>query len=63
MRAYVYVVSVFCLALVACNGGGSPGPVDGNDGGPASAELDPTALKLETPPTDGRLPADLLPPT
>lgn len=53
------IISVLCTALVSCGGGGSSGTTPVN---PASDPLDPTGLSLETPPSNGQLPADLLPP-
>jgi len=52
-------VTALCLLVTACGGASDDNPVSSDQSG---NELNPTALAVETPPTNGRLPADLLPP-
>lgn len=61
-------IAALCLSLAACGGdsGGDSSPSSNTpDNSNSGARLDlnpPTALTLDTPPTTGKLPADLLPP-
>ena len=54
MKRFLPII-VFCMFIVAC--GSSK-----DDAGSSGTGLDPTAMKLDSPPTDGNLPAELLPP-
>jgi hypothetical protein len=49
----------FCLVLVACSSNN-----DSDSGDQPGDELNPTSMTLEfvTPPTNGKLPPDLMPP-
>lgn len=49
-----------CLFLSACGGGGGGSSSSTPPG--VTDPLNPTAITLETPPTNGQLPAELLPP-
>ena len=52
------LLAVCCLSLFACGGGGTSSTAV-----PAGDPLNPTLMTLEQPPTNGQLPAELLPPT
>jgi hypothetical protein len=55
-------IAALCLLAAACSNssddGEEPTPV-----APADNGMDPTTMLLESPPTDGKLPNDLMPPT
>jgi len=69
-------LGVICLILAACGGSSgdshsdpaSANPINnssnttGGSNNGAPSDLNPTTLTLESPPIDGKLPADLLPP-
>lgn len=63
-------LGVICVSLTACGGSSgdsNPAPTSnannpGAANNSAASDLNPTALSLESPPTDGKLPIDLLPP-
>lgn len=59
MRRLLLVVFSYSF-LTACGGGG--GSSSTSPPGKVTDPLDPTAITLETPPTNGQLPAELLPP-
>lgn len=56
------MISAITILLAACNGGSSG---SNKSATPAATvnELDPGSITADTPPTDGSLPAELLPPT
>ena len=64
MRSLLIVL--FCLSLTACNSSQDNVPTDTNIPGSTSstdpATINPAALAVEAPPTDGKLPAELIPP-
>lgn len=53
-------IVTLCLWLAACNSS-SDNPSD-NSTDNKGLDLNPTTATLDTPPTDGKLPSDLLPP-
>jgi hypothetical protein len=55
----ILILSLFYSILTACGGGGesSSGTTTG-----VTDPLNPTAITLDTPPSNGKLPAELLPP-
>ena len=61
MMRQILISAVLCLALTACGGSGddlvsqAESPID-------AAGLNAQALRVEQPPTNGRLPSDLEPP-
>lgn len=68
-------IGVLCMSIAACGGSDGDSNADANNlpntnnnsnpGGSsnsASVDLNPTALSLDSPPIDGKMPADLLPP-
>lgn len=52
-------ITALCLLVAACNGAPDDDPVSGDQ---SDNGLNPTAMAVESPPTNGKLPADLLPP-
>ena len=55
----IVLLSVSCLMLFACGGGGGTPSATA----PCSDPLNPTQALPEQPPTNGQLPANLVPPT
>lgn len=73
----ILLSALFGVVLTACNGSQDAASGDnnvpsgtGNNGNPTTSNptgfnptaFDPTAMILDTPPTDGKLPAELAPP-
>lgn len=68
----ILLSALFGVLLTACNGSQDAASGDnnvpsgtGNNGNPTGfnpTAFDPTAMILDTPPTDGKLPAELAPP-
>ncbi len=54
-------IAALCLMATACGGGSSDD--DSSNVGATDNGMDPTTMLLESPPTDGKLPKDLMPPT
>ena len=54
---HILIIGLLCSSLVACGGGGGSSQT-----APPADPLDPTAQILESPPSNGQLPADLVPP-
>jgi len=54
------LISCFCLA--ACNGSGGNAANDATTDTDTQDLLNPMAIVIETPPIDGKLPVDLVPP-
>ena len=52
---------LMCLLMVACSGSNSDSP-NNNPTNDFKGDLDPNANALEFPPSNGQLPADLIPP-
>ena len=62
MIRQILMGAMLCLALTACSSDSDDDPVEAQRPIDA-AGLNPDALRVEQPPTSGRLPADLEPPT
>ena len=61
MNRFLSVVAL-CLLSAACNSSSKNNNNENAQITPFNNGLDPTAMVLEVPPTNGKLPADLLPP-
>jgi hypothetical protein len=61
MIRQILMGSLLCLALTGCSSDSDDDPVEAASPMDA-AGLNPEALRVEQPPTSGRLPADLEPP-
>lgn len=56
------LIAALCLLGTACIGSSKSNDSGNTQITPSNSGLDPTAMVLESPPTNGKLPADLLPP-
>lgn len=64
-RLLTIILICACLGLVACSKSSSSTALPTatpDDTSSTKGETDPTAMSLESPPTAGKLPADLYPP-
>ena len=55
---HILIIGLLCASLAACGGGSGSSQTP-----PPANPLDPTTQTLEGPPSNGQLPADLLPPS
>jgi hypothetical protein len=53
---------VLCLGLYACGGSNNDSPPANKAPASINNGISPNDLTLDTPPTDGKLPNDLIPP-